>query len=266
MQSAKQPQTRISGQTIVDELIRNMEMGRLEMAYSILLPCIFSVYLHPDDHARLIGVQDLIKEDAKRALNARMAEWNGKNSRFRRKGPAKPCRIAQSDWWIELFADTEGAVPPGDVEIHSELNDIEQPGYRGTKTTLIDREPSVTQARVARDRASTRRQPDRIFAEIRYEDDSGPQTYYMAQDEITIGRGGEDLWVDVPLYASEEISREHLRLRHDPATGAFTIADKSRNGTWVNGRRLAQGAEEKLPDRAEIRLADAVKLTFEART
>ena len=266
MQSGtRQSRTGISGQTIIDELIRNMELGRLEMAYSILLPCIFSVYLHPDDHARLSGVQDLVKEDAGRALTAKMAEWNGRSSLFRRKGPPKPCRTAQSDWWIELFADTEGSVPPGDVEIHSELNDVAQPGYRGTKTTLVEREPSVTSARVARDREGTRRQSDRVFAEIRYRDDSGSQTYFMTQDEISIGRGGEELWVDLPLYASEEISREHLRLRRDPASGGFTIADKSRNGTWVNGRRMTPGAEEKLPDRAEIRLAEAVKLAFEVR-
>ena len=117
----RRPQTRISGTTIVGELIRNMELGRLEMGYSILLPCIFSVYLHPDDYARLAGVQDLIREDARRALAARMAAWNGKNSPFGRKGARKECRIAQSDWWIEFFADTESAVPPGDVEIHSEL-------------------------------------------------------------------------------------------------------------------------------------------------
>ena len=34
-------------------------------------------------------------------------------------------------------------VPLGDVEIHSELNETPQPGYHGTKTTLLDREPSV---------------------------------------------------------------------------------------------------------------------------
>ena len=62
------PAARISGQTIIDELTRNMELGRLEMAYSILLPCIFSVYLHPDDYARLAGVGDLVKEDARKAL------------------------------------------------------------------------------------------------------------------------------------------------------------------------------------------------------
>jgi len=261
----KQPQTWISGETIIKELIRNLELGRLELAYSVLLPCIFSVYLHPDDYARLAGVQDLIKEDARRALGARMAEWNGKNSRFRRGGARKQYRIAQSDWWIELFPDTEGAVPPGDVEIHSELNDVEQPGWRGTKTTLIEREPSVTPAQVARDRAGTRRQPERVLAEIRYRDDSGPQTYLMMQSEISVGRGGEDLWVDLPLYASEEVSREHLRLKRDPASGAFTIVDKSRNGTWVNGRRLERGAEEALPERAQIGVAEVLTLEFEAR-
>src|SRR5437763_11183690 len=163
----KLPPARISGQTIVNELIRNMELGRLEMGYSILLPCIFSVYLHPDDYARLAGVQDIIREDARRALSAQMAEWNGKGSRFRRRGATKECRIAQSDWWIEFFADAESAVPPGDVEIHSELNEVTQPGYRGAKTTLIDRQPSVTSARVARDRESTRRQPKRSVAESR---------------------------------------------------------------------------------------------------
>ena len=262
------PSSRISGQTIVDELIRNMEAGRLEMAYSVLLPCLFSVYLHPDDFARLKSVQELIREDAQRALNARMSEWNAAKSGktpWRRGAARKEYRIALSNWWIELFPDTEGSVPPGDVEIHSELNDSAQPGYRGAKTTLIDREPSVPAATVLRDRRSTRMQAGKVFAEIRYQDDSGQQTYFVTQNEVSIGRGGEDLWVDLPLYASEEVSREHAKLRRDPASGAFVLMDNSRNGTWLNGRRLSRGVEEKLPDRAEIGIAEAVKLSFEAR-
>jgi hypothetical protein len=244
-----------------------MELGRLEMAYSVLLPCIFSVYLHPDDHARLLGVQDLIREDARRALSARMSEWNGagKSSLFRRDAKRKTYRIAQNDWCIDLFADTEGAVPPGDVEIHSELNDVVQPGYRGAKTTLIEREPSVTSSRVPRSRDATRGASPKVFAEIRYQDDSGAQTYAVTQGEVTIGRGGEDLWVDLPLYTSDEISREHVRLRRDASSGRFTIVDQSRNGTWVNGRKLAHGAETELPDSAEIRIADVVKLNFEVK-
>ena len=62
--------------------------------------------------------------------------------------------------------------------------------------------------------------------------------------------------MDLPLYASEEVSREHLRLKRDAASGLFTIIDKSRNGTWVNGRRLERGAKETLPERAKIGVAE----------
>ena len=260
-----QPRPRISGQIIIDELIRNMELGRLELGYSILVPCIFSVYLHPDDYSRVFSVQELIKEDANRALSARLAEWNAKGGMLRRNAPRKTYRIASSGWWIGLFADSESSVPPGDVEIHSELNDIAQPGYRGTKTTLIDRTPSVTSARVVRDRENTRMRAGSVFAEIRYQDESGPQTFLVSQNEVSIGRGGEDQWVDLALYTTDQISREHLRLRRDPSSREFRITDLSRNGTWLNGRRLAPNVEVPLPERAEISLAETLKLSFEAR-
>ena len=255
----------ISGQTIINELIRNMELGRLEMGYSVLLPCLFSVYLHPDDYTRLLPVEALVKEDAKRALSARLAEWNARGSLFRRGAARKTHKIAREDWWIEFFSDPEGAVPPGDVEIHSALNDIAQPGYRGARTTLIDREPSITSARVERDRRATRANSERVFAEIRYTDDSGAQTYLVTQNEIVIGRGGEDLWVDLPLYTNEEVSREHVQLRRDASSGAFVIVDQSRNGTWLNGRKLGRGAAVALSDRAEINLAEVLKLSFQLR-
>src|SRR5438552_17590161 len=89
-----QPLPRISGQIIINELIRNMELGRLELGYSILVPCIFSVYLHPDDYTRVVSVQELIQEDAKRALNARLAEWNAKGGLLRRNAQRKTYRIA----------------------------------------------------------------------------------------------------------------------------------------------------------------------------
>jgi pSer/pThr/pTyr-binding forkhead associated (FHA) protein len=105
----------------------------------------------------------------------------------------------------------------------------------------------------------------RVFGEIHYEDDSGPQTYYITQNAITIGRGGDETWVDLPLYTVEEVSREHLELRRNPATGKFSIVDKSRNGTWLNGRRLARETEQPLPDRAEIGIAEVLKLSFQIR-
>src|SRR5438067_11038360 len=151
-----------------------MQLGRFEMAYSVLLPCIFDVYLHPEDHARLSGVFDLIAEDAKRALAARVAKLNASPTILgikRGNKAAKNHKIACHDWVIEFFPDTENVIPLADVEIHSELNETAQPGYRGTKTTLLDREPSVTAGRTTGTRGKAQRMPDRIFAKIRYEDD-----------------------------------------------------------------------------------------------
>jgi len=263
LRETDQAASKISGRTILEQVIRNTELGQFEMGYSILLPCIFSIYLHPEDYARLASVQDLIKEDARRALKARLAEWNARPSLLGKRKARKEYKIACRDWTFEFYADSEGAVPPGDVEIHSELNEAPQPGYRGTKTTLLDREPSVGVS--TGPRAATRRSPEKVFAEIRYEDDSGPKVFYVTQNQVSVGRGGDDLSVDLPLYTNEEVSREHLRIRRDPARGGFLIVDQSMNGTWVDGRRLERGVEQALRERAEIRVAEVLTLQFEVR-
>lgn len=288
MPNAAEAHGRISGRVIIEQLIRNMELGQFEMAYSILTPCIFSLYLHPDDYARLTGVFDLIREDARKALAARLAQLNGKPlgnmpmglGALRGSKNRKPYKIACKDWTFEFFPDSEGSVPPGDVEIHSELNETPQPGYHGTKTTLLDREPSVgttTGQRttgladgpgpVTRQMADRQadRAGDRVYAEIRYEDDSGPQLYLMTQDEISVGRGGDGAQVSLALYTNDEVSREHLRVRRDRSHKRFVIVDKSMNGTWVNGRQLKRGVEETLPPQAQISVAEVITLQFDAK-
>lgn len=259
----------LSGQTVVGELLRNMELGRFELSYSVLLPCVFHVYLHPDDHARLQGVFPLIGEDARRALRTRVAELNNKRGLLgiRRTGKQqKEFKIACKEWTIEFLSNSE--VPLSDVEIHSELNETVEPGFRGMKTTLIEREPSVFDNRTtgtAGTHAETRKSGDQIFAEILYEDDSGPQLYLVTQNEISVGRGGDSQMMDLALYAPDDISREHLRLHRDPATGTFTLTDKSTNGTWLNGRRLRKGDQELLPDSSVISLAEVLTLSFRLR-
>jgi hypothetical protein len=256
---------RLTGHIITSELLRNMELGAFEMAYSVLLPCVFNIYLHPEDHARLAGVFDLVADDSKRALAARVAQLNGSPKIFgiKRRG-AKEFRIAARDWVIQFYADTEDAVPLGDIEIHSELSETAQPGFQGTKTTLMNREPSVTASTGGVSQAETRKAAERAYAELRYEDDSGPQLYLVMQNQVRIGRGGEEP-MDLALYSNDEISREHLMLRRDGATGQFYITDKSTNGTWLDGRRLKRDQEQPLPERAEIGVAEVLTLLFQVR-
>lgn len=259
-------EAKLSGNIVVGELIRNMELGRFEMTYTVLLPCVFTVYLNPADHATLSGVFNFILDDARKALRARVAELNSPPAllgmRRRAKQP-KEYKIACRDWDIEFLPDAE--VPPGDVEIHSELNEAVQPGYRGTKTTLMGREPSATAQRSTNQRAAVARTADPVYAEIRYQDDSGPQVYLITQNRIRVGRGGDAAPMDLALYTTDEVSREHLIIRRDPATGLFFIADASTNGTWVNGKRLRKGAEDVLPNSAEIGVGEVLTLAFELR-
>jgi len=259
---------KITGRLIIDQLVRNMELGQFEMSYSILLPCIFSLYLHPDDYTRLAGVLDLIKEDAKRALAARLEQLNAKPLGLSVVLPNKDrkvYKISGRDWAFEFFPDSEGVVPPGDVEIHSELNETPQPGYHGVKTTLMGREPAAGATTGQHHDVETRQTSAGLYAEIRYEDDSGPQLYLMTQDEISVGRGGDDVPVNLALYTNDEVSREHLRIRRDAAQGRFLIVDKSMNGTWLNGKRLTRGTEEAFTGRAEIGVAEVITLHFEAK-
>src|SRR5579884_4065293 len=236
-----------------------MEAGRFEMAYSVLLPCVFTIYLNPDDYATLRGVFDLVIDDARKALRARVAEWNraAVGAGRRRRGIAKEYKIACREWQLEFLPEAE--VGPGDVEIHSQLSEKVPPGFRGTRTTLLGGEPSVT--RELKPAAVSASEPV-VYAAIHYEDETGPQTYLVRQNQIRIGRGGDAQTVDLLLRATDEVSRQHLIIRRDPASGAFSVIDASTNGTWINGKRLAKGVDSHLPPRAQISLGEVMTLLF----
>ena len=265
--SSSAAESRFNGNVVIGELIRNMELGQFEMAYTVLLPCLFTVYLNPEDHANLRGVFDLITEDARRALRSRVEQLNSRPTKAGASRPAKngkQYKIACRDWMIEFLP--HGEVPRGDVEIHSELNETAEPGYRGTKTTLLERSPTAAVQRPPASLTDTRRALEPVFAEIRYEDDSGHQIYLVTQNQIRVGRGGDGASMDLALYTNDEVSREHFVIRRDAATGVFFILDNSKNGTWVGGKRLRKGIEELLPNEAEVDLGRVVTLAFRART
>ena len=97
----------------------------------------------------------------------------------------------------------------------------------------------------------------------------------MCKDTLTVGRGGSSVWVDVQVFASAKVSREHFRLRRD-RSGRFFIQDASSWGTSVDGTRvppavkgddgvLRPGAELEIVSPASIELAGALVMTFTSR-
>ena len=115
-----------------------------------------------------------------------------------------------------------------------------------------------------------------VLARLSYEDNEGRHIYYMKKDQILIGRRDESTsHLDVALATRPDVSREHLRIRHDAQSGTFALQDLSQYGASVNGRRVpvpsgsvedARPAWHPLPSVAEIGLADIVFIHFEALT
>lgn len=112
------------------------------------------------------------------------------------------------------------------------------------------------------------------LAVIEYDDGTGHKQFQMMKDQIVVGRGGRDYWTDLKLDTLADVSREHFRLRRDPATGHFFLKDLSRLGTTINGEKAPssieyvegekrdRNVEAPVPDTARIGLANVVFLDF----
>lgn len=267
---------------IIQELVRNMREGLEPLQYSVLAPAIYNVYLHPGDLDRLRGLVPRILDEARRALDSELTNLNraplSNKLRLTRK-PAPNVEAPPSGWTIDILENTDDETQPGDIVIYSELALPSKPEYgTGSMTKRI------ATSRLGGESKSTQKYEEKpgsgqeAFAMLVYEDNKGRHSYRMTKNQIVIGRGGRDYWTDLTLETLPDVSREHIRLRRDPATGKFFVKDLSRLGTTIDGRKIPSsveyaGDEKKdknlevdLPARARIGLAEAVYLDFQAVT
>jgi hypothetical protein len=276
------PASRRAAVDVIDAVVDNMRENLEPLKYSTLAPSRFVVYLHPDEFARVERIVPVLREQAVRALEEALGQLNRRpvyRKYLDRLGAAAPpVENAGGDWQIEVLPDADGDLAPGDILVHSELTlpaaaDELGAGQRTRRITTVHggdkttrRQTSVTGADVAPSRV--------VHARLSYEDTAGPHTVEMSRDSITIGRGGTAYRADVKIEASVDVSREHARIRRDPASGRFFLIDLSTLGTSVNGQPVPRGydevsgskrengAEVALPDGARIGLADVVFLQF----
>lgn len=278
---------RITPEDIITLLVEEMEAGMAPSVYTNLVPSVFDIYLHADDLDRLRPLERRMREEAARALSARIAELNrAGGSRLklplpRERSPRKQYE-ALSEWTLEFHENTDEDDAGNALVIVSNFPRENETADRvGTLTERVTRRDSggsvsTTTATQRSSNLDTRRAAGILHANITFEDETGAHTYQMTRDAVKIGRGAIDRWVDLKLGSQKDISREHLLIRRDPASGKFFIKDLSSLGTTVNGKRIPPSIEKvngedvdrnvevPLPDKARIGLAGVLNLEFRA--
>jgi hypothetical protein len=284
--------TRRPARDIIDAVVDNMRKNLEPLKYSTLAPSRYTVYLHANEFSRLEGIVPILREQTIQALTDELQKLNRRSplatvaSRLnvlgwvdRWSGPGTEIRNAAAEWQVEFMADPDGDMNEGDLLIDSELILPAMPdlgvGERTRRITTVHAGQRTATREQTVDREPPRPSPVTApRARIEYDDDSGHHAYDMVKDSITIGRGGLAYPVDIRIASSPDVSREHVRLRRDPATGRFYLIDLSSLGTTLNGRHVPKGcddvdgtkrengAETVLPDTAKIGLADTVFLDF----
>jgi hypothetical protein len=257
-----------------------MREGLEPLAYSTLPPAIFHVYLHPDDMERLRGILPRIVDEAHRALDAELESMNraslGEKLKIAKRNLPK-ISAPEGGWQIQILEDTSDEVATGDILISSELalpakDDLGSGSM--TKRIATRRLGGVESTKQSYEPVAHAPTPANAVAVIEYEDNGGRKTYHMTKDEIVVGRGGRDYWTDIKLDTLPDVSREHFRLRRDPASGQFFLKDLSRLGTTIDGEPAPcslefVGAEKRdlnreapVPRQARIGLAGVMFLSF----
>ena len=267
---------------LVDAVVDNMRQNIEELKYATLAPSRYLIYLSPGDYARLEGIIPRLQAEATRALDEELERLNRPSWLRRQLGLSKahraPLENAGPRWHVEFLCDTDHELQDeGDILVHSDLVLAPDPELGvGERTRRITTVRSGDQtSRSEQVISSTAAGSSVVHARLSYRDKTGDHQFDLVRDRITIGRGGLQFPVDVRLSTSDDVSREHARIRRDPATGRFYLIDLSSLGTTLDGRhvprgvedrdgvRQENGAETQLPARARIGLADTVFLDFE---
>jgi hypothetical protein len=267
---------------LIDAVIDNMRQNLEQTRYATLAPSRYIVYLSAAELVRLEGIIPRLQTEAARALDEELDRHNRPSWLRRRlswlpRSRRAPLENAGPAWHVDFLCDADGElVADGDIVVHSDLvlaPDLELGvGERTRRITTVRSGDHTTTRRQLTDAAPD---PGRVRARLTYRDKLGEHQHDVVRDRTTIGRGGIAFPVDIRLVTSEDVSREHIRIRRDARTAQFYLIDLSSLGTTVNGRhvprgvedhegtRRENGAETALPARARIGLAETVFLDFE---
>jgi hypothetical protein len=271
---------RRSAAELIDAIVVNMRANIEDLRYSRMAPSRHIVYLHPTEFARLEGILPIVQQQTVRALTEEVDTLNRRSWWHRYAvgvlaAPQVPVETAGVEWLVEFTCDADGELGEGDLAIDWELRVPADP-----ELGIGERTRRVT-TRISSHGTSSQEWPAerptealRAVAKLVYDDNTGPHSYDVVKDSLTIGRGGIACPVDVRIVSSVDVSREHVRIRRETSTGQFFLTDLSSLGTTLDGRHVPRGYDEAdgarrengretpVPDGARIGLAEMVYLHF----
>jgi pSer/pThr/pTyr-binding forkhead associated (FHA) protein len=265
---------------LIEAVVRNMRTNLEELRYTTVAPSRYTVYVSSAEYTRLEGILPRLAAETIRALDEELQRHN-RRRRFsgpalRWFGQARPLENADSRWHVEFLPDVDGDLQhEHDIIVHSELILPPEPELgHGERTRRITTVQSGRPTAAA-PRMPATEQPAGAFARLTYQDAKGAHQFEITRESTTIGRGGTMYPVDVRIAASEDVSREHARIRREAATGRFLLIDLSTHGTTIDGQTVPRGfelvegskrengIETPIPHRARLGLAGTVFLDFE---
>jgi hypothetical protein len=305
----KPSRTRRPARDLIDAVVENMRANLEELRYSTVAPSRYTVFVSPAEFERLQGLIPRLQAETVRALDEELEKLERRPRRAidRLLGRNRPLENADSRWHVEFLPDLDDELADEqDIIVQSELVLPPVPELgTGERTRRVTTVHTGTEAAVRREISSSAapsrataapvspaspvapvpaspappltRSPQAgpVFARLVYEDGRGRHQHELVRESTTIGRGGLRFPVDVRVAASDEVSREHARIRYDAATGRCFLIDLSTHGTTLDGQAVPRGVEDDdggkrengtetpLPPRARIGLAGRVFLDFE---
>jgi hypothetical protein len=285
-QTAKAP----TGLSIWNAMREELRLNLYPLPFTTLPPSIFHVYLHPSDFDRIEGIVPRLVAELQQALSDEVRKINqgreksgGVLSRLIAQAEAPPVEVPAAGWDVQVSADRNGTLQPGELGIDSLLPLPPPLEFGGPATTRIVKSVlnetgrSSTTIEVTPPAAGAGQSQEidlRERAKLTYDDEQGHHEFSMCKDTLSIGRGGSSVWVDIQVFTTAKVSREHCRVRRDQS-GRFFIQDASSWGTSVNGVTippavkgadgvLRPGGEHEIVSPARIQLADALAIDFVA--
>ncbi len=133
---------KLQGDDLVQAVLGSMEKGKNRIRGKTIVPAVYRIYLHPDDVHPIRDILPFIVTEIRNALDDRMAGLNGSGGLLGtvraklRLDTAKNGFIKIAEHWtVEIHADADESLEPGDIEVVSELGAPQKSEYAAGSMT-----------------------------------------------------------------------------------------------------------------------------------